>query len=387
MRQLPLVFILLLLSSYALFAQPAPQKATTADVPMLLRGTTPAVEVIINGQGPFLFAIDTGGQGQARVDSSLVEKLKLQTVGQVQGSDGSGRNARAMDVVRLDSVSFGGVEFRNVEAASRNYNTNPNMPKIDGILGFNLFADYLLTLDYPAKRVRLTRGELPQADGAQVLNFESFRGVPIVQLNVGAEKINAHIDSGNSIGGFVLPTALAEKLTFAAPPQVVGRAGTVTSVVEIKQARIKETIKLGRFEFKEPEIIFPAVSEDANIGGKVLREFALTFDQKNKRLRLERSEAAKNETSRQTTALDLSMLKDYAGSYGERSISIEDGALFLQRQGGPKLKMVAAGRDEFMLERVPEARIKFVRDADGAVVEIQVLNRVGEWEKSKKDQR
>ena len=145
-------------------------------------------------------------------------------------------------------------------------NTSPNVPKIDGILGFNLFNEYLLTLDFPSKRVRLERGELPKADGADVLSFESRRGIPVVELNVGGQNVKAHIDSGNAVGGFVLPTALVEKLTFASAPVVVGRARTVGSDVEIKEVRLKESIRLGRFEYAGPTVVFPAVSEDANIG-------------------------------------------------------------------------------------------------------------------------
>jgi hypothetical protein len=258
------------------------------------------------------------------------------------------------------------------------------MPKIDGILGFNLFSEYLLTLDFPSKRVRLERGELPKADGADVLDFESPRGVPLVELNVGGHKVKAHIDSGNAVGGFVLPSALVEKLQFAAAPVVVGRARTISSEVEIKEARLKDSIRLGRFEYAGPTVVFPSVSEDANIGAKVLREFVLTFDQKNRRVALKRQETPK--ASEQAVAVAAQDLKDYPGKYGERTISVEDGVLFIQRQGGPRLKMTSVAGDEFALEVVPEARIKFVRGDDGKVVAINVLNRAGVWEKAAKAQ-
>lgn len=107
-------------------AQTGVEKTGVVDVPMLPRGPMPAVEVMVNGQGPFIFAIDTGGGGQARVDSSLVEKLKLKAVGQVQAGDGSGNNTRSLDLFELDTIAFGGVEFKKVRAASRNYNVSPN---------------------------------------------------------------------------------------------------------------------------------------------------------------------------------------------------------------------------------------------------------------------
>lgn len=80
-------------------------------------------------------------------------------MGQVQAGDGSGNNVRSLNVVELDTLAFGGVEFKKVRAASRNYNAAPNLPRVDGILGFGLFEEYLLTLDFPAKRVRRIQRE------------------------------------------------------------------------------------------------------------------------------------------------------------------------------------------------------------------------------------
>jgi hypothetical protein len=367
----------LLACGLLLASAPSPAQSPVVDVPMLFRGSTPAVEVRVNGQGPFLFAIDTGGQGMARVDASLLEKLKLQPVDTVMGSDGSGRAPVAMPVVRLDSVTLGGLELEDVRALSRDYNQSPNVPRIDGILGFGLFADYLLTLDFPGKRVRLERGALPKPDGAEVLGFERPRGVPVVPLDVCGHTVRAHLDSGNMVGGFILPTPLVERLTLAAPARSAGKARSITGETEIKAAEVKGIIRLGRFEFTDPTVIFPALSEDANVGAAVLREFAITFDQKNDRVRLERP-AAPAEAEAAAAVPDANA---YVGRYGERMVTATNGDLFLQRAGGPAFKMVRTGKDEFGLEGVPHARLVFVRDAAGGVVGVEILNREGAWEK------
>jgi hypothetical protein len=156
------------------------------------------------------------------------------------------------------------------------------------VLGFSLFTDYLLALDYPANQLRLSRGELPAANGSDILPFESPRVIPIVELSIGKSRMKAHIDSGNMVGGFILPIALVEKLTLASRPITVGRARTVSNEVEIQEARLSETIRLGSFEFKQPTITFPSIAGEVNIGLKTLRDFAVTFDQKNKRVKFER---------------------------------------------------------------------------------------------------
>jgi aspartyl protease len=259
--------------------------SAVVEVPMLLLGPMPAIEVMVNGQGPFVFAIDTGATGMARADSSLVERLKLPTVGRMRGGDGSGRS-RSMEVVRLDSITFGGLRFENVRAPTRDYRTYPHLSGVDGILGFDLFSEFLLTLDYAGRRVRLERGRLPEPDGAEVLGYEAGSGPPAVEIGVGSFKLRGRFDTGNAIGAFILPESLVQRLSFASPPVAAGTGSTLSSRVELRAARLKDTIRLGRFEFAEPRVIFPALTDEANIGSEAFRDFAITFDQQNRRLRL-----------------------------------------------------------------------------------------------------
>lgn len=282
MSKLGIILLFLgVLTSVCVFAQ-----SKAVELPMKFRDGEPVIEVTVNGQGPFLFAIDTGGQGELRADISLVEKLGLKKVGEVIVGDPSGKNNQTNDVVGIESLKIGDLEFHNLEAGTRDYNRRPGM-KIDGILCFELFKDYLLTLDYPAKLVRIEQGNLPEANGKDILSFENPRGIPVVKLGVGNQTIDTHIDSGNANGGFVFPTERIEKLQLASEPRVVGTARTVSNTFEIKEVKIKDSIRFGGFEYSEPTIVYPGPSPKlANIGAKILQDFVLTFDQKNKRLKL-----------------------------------------------------------------------------------------------------
>jgi len=285
-----LPFIVMACSTQVL-AQNAPKResstSTVADLPMLFRGPEPAIEVMVNGQGPFLFAIDTGGTDEARVDSSLVERLGLRITGTDTGNDGSGKNTIKVGTVQMDSLTVGGLKFRNVKAGTRDYN-RVNLPHIDGILTFDLFHDYLLTLDYPAKRVRLERGKLPKADGAEILRLKRIHSHPAVGIMIGSERVAAEIDSGNIGHEFLFPASLVEKLSLATKPVSIGKARTVTHEFKLKEARLKANIHLGKYEFTQPLISFPAPFPFANIGSKLLNQFAITFDQKNDRVRFVR---------------------------------------------------------------------------------------------------
>jgi len=289
MRKLKILFssILFLLAGAALARS---QNSTVAVSPMSFRGLMPVIEVKLNGQGPFAFAIDTGAGMQADVDTSVAARLKLQPGGRVLNGDPSGENDREVETATIASVSFGGAEFRNVLAVVRPQKITRDYPDVDGMLGFALFTDYLLTLDYPAMQLRLSRGALPAVNNTDILQFEIENRIPVIELAIGRIRVRAHVDSGNFVAGFILPEEIVTQLQLLSQPVVVGRARSVSNQIELKQARLKDTIRLGHFEFPQPTITFPALS-DTNVGFKVLRDFSLTFDQRNRRMKLEQKPA------------------------------------------------------------------------------------------------
>ncbi len=264
----------------------AAQKPPVAIAPMQFRGPMPVIEVKLNGQGPFMFAIDTGAGLQADIDTSIAERLNLRSIGKVRSGDPSGMNDRNLDAATIASLTFGGVEFRNVTAVIRPQKLTPDYPDVDGMLGFALFTDYLLTLDYPAMELRLARAELPIANGADILNFEIENRIPMIEVAIGKIRVKAHIDSGNFVAGFILPEEIIEQLQLLSQPVTVGRARSISNQIEIKQTQLKGTIRFGRFEFPQATVNFPALS-DMNVGFKILRDFSLTFDQKNRRVKFE----------------------------------------------------------------------------------------------------
>ena len=231
---------------------------------------------------------------QADIDPSIATQLNLEPVGKIRIGDPSRQNDRELEATRIASLTFGGAEFRNVTALIRTQKITKDYPDIDGMLGFALFTDYLLTLDYPAMQVRLARGALPKANGADILSFEIENRIPVIEIAIGKLRVKAHIDSGNFVAGFILPEDIVEQLRLLSEPVTVGRARSVSNLIEIKQAQLSSTIHIGRFDYPQATIAFPALSE-TNVGFKILREFALTFDQKNKRIKFER--ASTNATS------------------------------------------------------------------------------------------
>jgi uncharacterized protein (TIGR02246 family) len=63
-------------------------------------------------------------------------------------------------------------------------------------------------------------------------------------------------------------------------------------------------------------------------------------------------------------------LNDYVGRYGNKEISVRDGGLHYQRTGGSGAMLRPTGQDSYALKE--DAKIKFIRDAKGVVVEMAI---------------
>src|SRR3954452_19041131 len=172
-------------------------RAQTAHLaPLDLSHEKPFVQVMINGKGPFRFMLDTGTGAEAVITSQLAEQLELPIAGQVRLSDPSGQGGQTVPIFLIQSLRVAGVEFKGVGALRHAMSDADGY--CQGLLGFLLFREYLLTVDYPRKRMTLHTGDL-HADGEQtVLPFRMPYGVPIVPMRIGANRVEAQIDSGGN---------------------------------------------------------------------------------------------------------------------------------------------------------------------------------------------
>jgi predicted aspartyl protease len=241
----------------------------------------PYVSVMVNGQGPFRFLVDTGTGGQALITPALAEQLLLPVVGRAHLKDPSGLGEQRSEIASIDSLRIAGVEFSDVEAVVHNLYGDENC---QGVLGFTLFEDYLLTLDFPGRRMVLTPGEIYEGSGGSVLPFRMPDGVPIVTLKIGEQELEAQIDSGGT--GLSVPQKNSGELRFQETPVAFASGESVATKFEIKAARLQADVRLGRYTFKQAFVELNSAFPLVNIGSTPLKHFAITFDQINDLLRL-----------------------------------------------------------------------------------------------------
>ena len=332
----------------------------------------PAVEVMLNGRGPYRFGIETGAR-------FLVVSNEVATAAGLSRRSSDGE----ISEYRADSVSIGAAMLGDVTLS-----TLPRMPRgVDGLLGLPAFADLLLTIDYPGQRVRLERDTLPAADDKTVLGTTRASDFIAIPVRFGSRQVNTIIDT-RSMTGFAIEPVLAEQLRWKTAPTVAGSAGGAgIPTTTISRGVFGESVGVGRYEFTSAPLTIhalpPEFPHEPRIGAGILKYFTFTLDQRTNRVRFERAASPTIDLGAPSSIATTNVnLDDYVGKYGERTITARDGKLFLQRPGGEPLEMVATAKDQFGLVRVAEARIEFTRDTSGRVISIAVLAPSGQWERA-----
>ncbi len=265
-----------------------PAGATTVAFPLDLSRGQPVVQVLLNGKGPYPFYLDTGA-GATVLNDDVARELGLATLDSTRIGDPANPHAIRADIHRLDSIEIGGLRLEGVRCVSWDRSTlRPGADAPRGVLGIALFSELLLSLDYPKAEGRVTRGALPAPDGERVLAYEAPQGIPVVSVRIGARTYDTHLDSG-SPGSFTLPRSERGALRLLAEPVEVGKARTANSTLTIYAAQLADTMRLGGHAFVRPMIELNEGLPHPNLGGRILREFVVTLDQANRRVRFERT--------------------------------------------------------------------------------------------------
>lgn len=272
----------------------------------------------------------------------------------------------------------------------------------DGLIGYPTFNDVLVSFDFPNEKLILQSGELPEVDHDRVVDWigEDIGRRPDIMVSIGEFKGPAVLDTQGS-GWLKLPDSLISKYEIMGPVDTIAAMGPTLGQMTLLRAQVTDTLFIGGYTVINPIIDFrdkPGVV----IGSDFLTRFVVTLDQKNDRIQLLKSGSKTIEVSQKKKLSRSSNLttdwKEYEGAYGNRNVFFENGNLYLQRNDGntiatslnervstPRLLLVQDAVDEFHLEVIPTAKVKFGRNEQGEVVELHVLNPQGTWEISTKE--
>lgn len=348
----------------------------------------PVVEVRIDGRGPFALFLDTGG-GATVLDSDFVAELGLPAIGTTKIGDPSDPEGIAAVQHRIERLEIADARFDGFfavafERAGLYRPGRDGEPAPRGVLGLPLFRDVLLTLDYPAGELRLSPGRLPPADGRAIVEArETEAGLLGVTARVAGQEHVMTLDSGAQ-GAISFPDELRMALPLVTPAIEIGRGRTAAGEAIVYGAQLDGTFELGAIRLERPDVHFFARLTHGNLGSGFLARYAVSIDQRSRRLRFEPAPAPSAAAGEATRAAGLPLAR-YAGTYGERRMTVEDGRLVLQRlagpQGeGPKLALTEVAPHQFALAGQSEPRVKFVVSPQSEVLALEVQTREGTWE-------
>ena len=228
------------------------------------------IPVSVNGRPPVRFVLDSGAE------VSIVGSDLAQSLGATNGVD--------LDVggVRLKKQNVMVMPLDNFKAQHRD---------IQGLIGYDFFADRVVTIDY-AKRI-VSACDRPPAHAAR-LPLEFVRRLPVVRVVLTLADgtrlpIRAMVDTGAQQAMIVRhPFAAAHGLLKASSP-----APAAPSLLGPHQMLTMPTrsIAIGRWTLPQPSVkVFATgttTETDALIGNDVLQHFRVTFDYARREMLLE----------------------------------------------------------------------------------------------------
>lgn len=294
-----LLLLVVLVSGCQLFDREMPRPGRTSlDSPLVIvpaRGM--ANYLIVQGKwdkrGPYNFIIDTGA-AVTLVSPELAARYSVQNPAPsatplVRVKSATGETA-LLPSATLRRIQIGGARFDNVQvlvydcaAISAHLGIN-----IDGFLGFPLFRETILTLDYPLSRVLLQRrSAAPLLPGTPV-PFNNERKTPIIPLRLGDQTFVALVDSGSDATLSLNPIGLDP--AYSVPPRRGATISTLGGDREQQMGRLAQNLLVGDYTIEQP--VVDLTDELTSIGGGLLKHFTVTFDQEHSRVTFHRDSRA-----------------------------------------------------------------------------------------------
>lgn len=284
----PALFSVLLSTIACSADEPLPEFSA----PIQIVDNRPFVEVKINNKA-FYFVIDTGGFNSIELEVAKELNLELRNKFQMPGA-----GEKTVDAwqTTIEKFSIGGKDF-----AKRRFYVLPlkeikealKMPFLDGIIGYDLFGESVLQIDYPNQKVVF----LPKYEAKNGIPF-SIYGSHIPQLSVEIDGIGSEfvIDTGDrsqlTLGQQFSENILKKHKYVLSEEKITGYG--LGGAIMARTFNLK-SLKIGTIEAKNVLTRIPNVKSGAfsqssfkgSIGSGLLKNYKVTFDYRKKEIFIE----------------------------------------------------------------------------------------------------
>ncbi|HSY04407.1 MAG TPA: retropepsin-like aspartic protease [Steroidobacteraceae bacterium] len=213
------------------------------------------VAVMVNGQGPFHFIVDTGAR-RSTVSPALVRALGLKPADApfilLDGITGSAQVA----AVTIDTLQAGAL---TLSRTSMPVVWAPVMAGADGILGTAGLTDQSLLVDFQHNRVMISSAveAAVRADSMRVHALRLTDGLLTLDTHVGAVRVRAVLDTGSArtLGNLALRDAVQMRRTAGVMARVTSVYGA-TKQVEPGEVFRAPVIAIDALRVTDVEIVY-----------------------------------------------------------------------------------------------------------------------------------
>ncbi|HJR12859.1 MAG TPA: aspartyl protease family protein [Rhodanobacteraceae bacterium] len=260
--------------------------ATQTMFPFRLLNNHIYTDAWVNGRGPLLFIVDTGGENI--LVPSTAKTLGIKTEGAMAGT-GVGSKAVSVGLAKVKSLKVGEAHFKDQVVYVMDFIPNDvEGVDIEGMLGFTVFKRFVMRIDYGKHEITLIEPDhFDPKDAGTPIPFVFNGDLPEVEGTFDGIPGKFDIDTGSRASLTLTgPFAKQHGLRVANPQGVVavdgwGVGGSSRSYVMRGKALTIGSVKI-------PGIVtalslqekgsFASPSYQGNIGGGILKRFMVTFD-------------------------------------------------------------------------------------------------------------
>lgn len=251
----------------------------------------------------------------------------------------------SLESVTLKRLSLGDAVFERVPALIYDFEELSSHLglQIDGLVGFPVFRDTLLTLDYPGARLVIApHPDLPaplaNSGRSSTIAFNNEQGTPFIPVQLGNESFVVLVDSGSDGALSLNPVGLHPRFAFGP------RTGTVVSSLagdrQQQIGRVAQDLLVGSHTIAQP--VVDLTDQLSSLGGELLRHFTITFDQRRNRVTFVRdTDGVVTPAARRSTGLSFARGPAYWRVYGvvpespATSLGVQQGDLVVRINGEP----------------------------------------------------
>jgi hypothetical protein len=268
--------------------------STATVIPFELVDNHVALNVTLNGKGPFRFLFDSGGSNI--VDSDIAKQLRLGSSGNATSS-GVGAATEAVQFATVDALGVGEATLRDqvfaVAPVHAGFGISSGKP-VDGLIGFEVLARFRTTFDYAKNQVVLrtppavSPGTIVSPAGTVVpLTFNGQH--PMIACVIAGVPTSCVLDTGSRLALSVLsPFLAAHPAVVPAGATALGANGFGVGGASLGRLG-RTTLQIAGYTI--PDIVADLSAQTrgsfadpfygGNVGAGVLKRFTVTFDYAN----------------------------------------------------------------------------------------------------------